>query len=579
MRFGRVRPASADALVSVAIAIVATWPLVLHFATHAPGAERWNGREIFFETCTNLWNLWWFRFAIVDLHQSPFDGTYTFYPVGADLWLHTLAPLPAAVGAILQTFVGLVVTYNTLTLAALVAAAVAAAALGRRLGLTPGSARVAGAIYAFAPAVFARIYAGHFELLWIAWLPLTLLLFLRTIDPAGRGWVSSLALGLALAGAVYTSAYYAVYAVEAMCVAAVVYWRQVIQRSAVMRLAVASLITVVCAAPMLARVGGSESAMGSTERRRHDFRSLSLDPIAFVVPSFMHPVLADRLDATNMALSRPLGLPQESCAYLGWSVIGLAVLGAWPAVRARAVAGGTASVFRRVLPIALATVFLVLSLGSELKILGRATGITMPAALLQHVPIVSMARAPGRYIYVGLLGVALLAGAGLQRLPRRSWQAALLAILAFEYWPKVPLTDMTVPPVYHRLAFAPKDVAVLDVPVGARDGLAVIGRSPSFEFLGQTVHQKPIVAGMASRLSEQRWRAVENAPLVGALMGARDANTIVPSEAIAYFRAHRIQAIVVHPSASSGDRELIQRVLPIAGREKYQDGTELWWVR
>jgi hypothetical protein len=579
VRFGRLRPASADALVSVALAIAATWPLVLHIATHAPGAGHWNGREIFFETPTNLWNLWWFRFAIVDLHQSPFNGTYTFYPVGADLWLHTMAPLPAAVGAILQTFVGLVVTYNTLTLAALVAAGVAAAALGRRLGLTPGSARVAGAIYTFAPAVFARIYAGHFELLWIAWLPLTLLLFLRTIDPAERGWVPTLALGFALAGAVYTSANYAVYALEAMCVTAVVYGRQVIRRRAFMRLAVASLVTVISAAPMLARVGGSESAMGGAERRSQDFRGLCLDAIAFVVPSFMHPVLADRLDATNLALSQPSGLPQESCAYLGWSVIALAVLGAWPAARARAVAGGAASVFRRVLPIALATVFLVLSLGSELKFLGRATGITMPAAVLQHVPIVNMARAPGRHVYVGLLGVALLAGAGLLRLPRRSWQAALLAVVAFEYWPKVPLTDTTVPRVYHRLAFAPNDVAVLDVPVGARDGLHFVGRASSFELVGQTVHQKPIVGGMASRLSEQRWRAVENAPLVGALMGVRDANTIVPSEAIAYFRAHRIQAIVIHPSASSGDRELIQRVLPIAGCEKYQDGTELWWVR
>jgi hypothetical protein len=182
----------ADALVYAALAIVATWPLVLRIATHAAGAERWNGREIFFETPTNIWNLWWFRFAIVDLHQSPFNGTYTFYPVGADLWLHTLSPLPAAAGAILQTFVGVVVTYNLLTLAALVTAGVAAAALGRRLGLTPGSARAAGAIYAFAPAVFARIYAGHFELLWIAWLPLTLLLFLRTIDPAERGSVMTL---------------------------------------------------------------------------------------------------------------------------------------------------------------------------------------------------------------------------------------------------------------------------------------------------------------------------------------------------------------------------------------------------
>ena len=576
MRFGRLKPAWVDALVYVALAIAATWPLVLHITTHAPGAERWNGHEIFFETPTNLWNLWWFRFAIVDLHQSPFNGTHTFYPVGADLWLHTLAPFPATAAAILQAVFSLVVTYNLLTLAALVGAGVAAAALGRRLGLTAGSARIAGAIYAFAPAVFARIYAGHFELLWIAWLPLTLLLFLRTIDAAERRWLPALALGLAMAGTVYTSAYFAVYALEAMVVASVVYWRQVIQRPAFMRLAAAAVLAVVLAAPMLVRVDTSESAMGSAERRHDDFRGYSLDPIAFVVPSFTHAVLADRLYETNRALSQPSGLPQESSGYLGWSVIALAVLGAWPAAAIRA--GGRAAVFRRGLPIALATVFLVLSLGSELKFAGSFTGMPMPAALLEHVPIVNRARAPGRHVYVGLIGIALLAGAGLQRLPRRSWQVAVLAVLAFEYWPKVPLTDTTVPRVYHRLAFAPKDIAVLDVPAGARDGLGGIGRSQSFEFIGQTVHQKPIVGGMVSRLSEERWAAFKNAPLVGTLMGVNDASTIVPSEAVAYFRAHRIQAIVIHPSASRADRELIERVLPIAAREKYQDGTELWWV-
>jgi hypothetical protein len=293
----------------------------------------------------------------------------------------------------------------------------------------------------------------------------------------------------------------------------------------------------------------------------------------------MHPVLADPLDATNAALSRPHGLPQEACGYLGWSVIALAVLGAWPAARGRAVTGGMPSGFRRVLPIALATVFLVLSLGSELKILGRGAGVKMPAAILQHVPIVNMARAPGRHVYVGVLGVALLAGAGLLRLPRRSWQVALLAVLAFEYWPKVPLMDTKVPRVYTRLALAPDDFAVLDVPAGARDGRGGIGRTQSFEFIGQTVHQKPIVGGMVSRLSRDRWRAVRSAPLIGALMGVSPANAIVPSEAIAYFRAHRIQAIVIHPSASRQDRLLIERVLPIANREKYQDGTELWWVR
>ena len=61
-------------------------------------------------------------------------------------------------------------------------------------------------------------------------------------------------------------------------------------------------------------------------------------------------------------------------------------------------------------------------------------------------------------------------------------------------------------------------------------------------------------------------------------MGVQDANAIVPSEALAYFKAHRIQAIVIHPAASRDERELIERVLPIVRRETFRDFTELWWV-
>src|SRR6478672_3322939 len=117
------------------LSIVATWPLVRHINTDVPGSNIWHGRVVFFESATNLWNLWWVRYALFDLKQSPFDCQYQFYPFGADLWLHTLAPLPSLIGALLQPAVGLIATQNVFVLASFVASGLAASALARYLGL------------------------------------------------------------------------------------------------------------------------------------------------------------------------------------------------------------------------------------------------------------------------------------------------------------------------------------------------------------------------------------------------------------------------------------------------------------
>ena len=93
--------------------------------------------------------------------------------------------------------------------------------------------------------------------------------------------------------------------------------------------------------------------------------------------------------------------------------------------------------------------------------------------------------------------------------------------MAFEYWPRVPLMQTAVPAVYERIAREPATFAILDVPPGVRDGSRVLGRSDAERLLAQTVHHKPIVDGMASRLSDWRWGSIVSAPLVGSLLESR----------------------------------------------------------
>jgi hypothetical protein len=578
MRNVRPRGWVVETVLYAVVAVAITWPLATHLTTHASGSNTWQTAPVYFETPVNLWNLWWFRHAVVDLGQSPFYTNLMFHPQGADLWFHTLAPLPAIAGLLLQTVIGLVATYNALVLCSFVLAGLAASALAREVGLPRPAATLAGGIYAFSPALLGHLYVGHFELLWTFWIPVALLAFLRTTTRDGRaGWTWGALLGATIAATFYTSTYYAIYSVEALLVALALHWRQTLRPAAIGRLALAVVVTTAAVAPAALRFVRAEGQLRSMQDLTSDFRDLSVDPTALLVPSFMHPVVAGALTPFHDRLHAPRWLPQESTGYLGLCVVALAIAGF---VRSRQSATEPQHPrFDRRLAAGIAIVFLLLSLGGEIRILERFTGIPGPAALLKQVPVLRLARAPGRHAAVAMLGIGLLAAAGWQRVRRRSWQAALVAVIAFEYAARVPLMAVEIPEAYRRIATEPGAFAVLDVPASARDGRRSVGNPTSIDLLGQIVHGKPLIGGMVSRLPDEQWTRLLRTPLIGALLDPQGRTPGTPEEAIAYFRRWNIQAIVIHREATPAERELIERQLPIAKQEYFRDGWQLWWVK
>jgi hypothetical protein len=139
-------------------------------------------------------------------------------------------------------------------------------------------------------------------------------------------------------------------------------------------------------------------------------------------------------------------------------------------------------------------------------------------------------------------------------------------------------------PVYQRLAELPGGFAVLDVPLGVRDGQFVAGRPENRHIFAQTVHHHPIVSGMVSRLAPETWDALLAAPVIGTLLQPTAASDATlrrdRAEGPAFFARWRIDAVVLHPSAETDVwRRYVETVLPVRGRERFADGTELLWLR
>ena len=102
-------------LVYTLLALVLTWPLATAFDPHVPG----NGAD----DPPLTWNLWWVRYALLDLGANPFDCDYLFYPLGINLAFYTLTVLNSLLSIPLQAVMGLVPASNLLLLSSFVLSA------------------------------------------------------------------------------------------------------------------------------------------------------------------------------------------------------------------------------------------------------------------------------------------------------------------------------------------------------------------------------------------------------------------------------------------------------------------------
>ncbi len=216
--------------------------------------------------------------------------------------------------------------------------------------------------------------------------------------------------------------------------------------------------------------------------------------LGVVSPSFNHPLFSG-LDYPH----RVLGLePFEGSAYVGVIAATLSAIGLSQRRAAR-------------WWLIVALLAWVLSLGSLLKLTdaplivpigGYATAIPLPAALLPYIPVLNIARTPGRFNFAVGFVVALLTGCGAATLARwikapavraAAW-LSLAVLIAFEYqfFFPVPTTDAVIPAAIRALAGRDDIRAVFNVPF----------QHPLVDKAGlylQTGHEHPMIAGHITR--------------------------------------------------------------------------------
>lgn len=306
-----------------------------------------------------------------------------------------------------------VLAYNTVTFLAFAGSSLAVLVLARRL-LDSSAAAVVAAV-AFTLSMVRRSAIGHTQLAGFLFMPLALVLLMDVLDR--RRARSAVLAGACLAGLWYTATYFfvlAVVAVPAFVVAWALTHRDEVDRRLVGLLAATALTTALLIAPSLPPY---LELQGRSTFERGDDELLSIGPAAFTQP----PSLLYR------ASGEEDGSAEGTDGFVGWTVAVLAVVAlvatAGSLVRRRPDRSATlvevqlhhdVGVRRRRFAVPLG----VACAAGALLALGPDDGLlSVPYRWLRPlVPGLESARVLSRFWIMPALGLALLAGRGLDRL-------------------------------------------------------------------------------------------------------------------------------------------------------------------
>ena len=521
-----------------ALSAVLMWPLLVHPTTAMPGTA------VDHDVVSFVWNLWWTKHALFELHRFPLRCGYVLAPFGADLRLHTYSLLHGLVSLPLQPLLGVVGAFNAITFATLVANGWSVSGLTLEW-LEPRhrqaseawkaeAALMAGALALLAPAVVFHLRVGRpsFGSIWPIALALAALLRLARTGRRSAGT----ALGACLVAALLID--------------------------------YQTLLFAICS--LLLLLGW----LGLDRRRIHDrfAAGLALASILLMVPflGVYYPALANAATqgypvpsaADTLVYSHALG-NFASVPFLR-STLGAVplVLGTVALVRWRRSAASRCW-------IVLAACFVVLSLGVVL----RPTSLPLPFALLRMLPGGEQFRTPYRFAVPASVALAVAGGvasaAALASITavRVRWLAlaAMVAAAAVDVASTQPFRaqEYAELDVYRRIADQAGSETVLEVPFGVRSGTEQIGDHETLQYY-QMVHAKPGVNAMIARVPRRVFEAYAASPSLRLLADqplAEPAPAGLEAELDSRLAWLGVRWVVVHLDLLTRHREAILRLL------------------
>jgi hypothetical protein len=387
-----VREVLAVTVGGLVLAILTTWPLLIHLSSRvAPDLG---------DPIRTAWQVAEQGHALLS-HPLSFFSTNAFWPHAHSLTFSDILLGYSPTGLIGSGTGAALARYNLLFLFAWTLPVMGAYLLARELGLRRGAAGVAGVAFAYAP--FKAAEAGHLHVISSGAIPLAIFLLWRgyrrqSATAVAAGWLAAawqLSLGFTL-GLPFS---YTLLVLGA--IAAVLWWRRG-RRPLTRGVVIASALGVglylalglFIARPYLQTARTYPSAHRATT----EIRKYSAGPRAFLAAPRENRIWG----AATRSIRYHLRSQNESVLFPGLAIAALALVGLSASVYQRRLRAGL---------LAGTLLFATLALG-----FGLLPGGYPYRLLYDYLPGWNGVRVPGRMYSMTALGLSLLAGAGAHRL-------------------------------------------------------------------------------------------------------------------------------------------------------------------
>jgi len=481
---------------------ILTFPLVLDFNFGLPGVN-----SSCHDKCHMMWRIWWSDHSFEN--NLDFKNTdYIFYPDGTSLG-GNLALFTTGLGVIIFKLTNnLITTYNAIILIGFSFGGYSMYLLSNHFRRNFYSSIVAGIVFTFSTFHFSHS-GHHLGLSMIGWIPLYLLILFKIQKEQSLSY--SILGGIFLFLISLTHLYYFVIVILFSLIFVGVFLikkKEIRNKIFIKQVSIIMIIGIALTIGTSYSVFFSDDEFNKTQLWQHEMFSVSLENLIMPTPRHTSQPLTDY--AIMYGIHDLAGNPNvpgvrsiEQAVYLGYAAIILSTIALIN--------------FRKQYAwfwASLGGLFLLISLGPELRIFNNLTGIILPERLLYEViPGWDAIRAPARFIVVTNISLAILSSYTIFNLMEKKLFSnkikyiilfVIIAILLFDY-SQLPFdtNEIVIPEIYDEIKSDKSSFTILELPLGghgADDNYTM--SSPAFMFY-QTIHEKPIIGGYESKPSNE----------------------------------------------------------------------------
>lgn len=452
-----------------------------------------------YDGTTFLWNFWWVKKSILDLHQSPFWSDYMFFPYSMDLRLHTLILAPALITLPFQLLWGSIVALNIYVLISFVLSGLGAYLLAK-FYIKSGSAAFLGAIiYAFNTYVISHTY-GHFNLTTTWPIPFVIY-FLEKLYKTGK--IRYAAFGsFCYLFLIYSDLQYSIF--TALFIFLWIIWRTITSiknKKLIFAFLKPLFFFFICIIvglyPLFPLVtSGLGNNLSKPAKEAAEFYSPDL--LAYVIPP--QGTITNKIVAHyNSQLAKVSFSGPEWATYLGIIIIILLPFVLFRLIRKRE----SGYVFW----VTIFIIFFILSLGPELHFFAKDTGIVLPFAYIHNLSLLNMTRVPVRISIIAILAISVLIPWLLSSVASSKKRYVVVGIFGLIY-----IGEILLLPVYTQKLELPKAYAflekqtdlksaedsIIEFPLFFTDRQDLLGKKETIFLFYQTKHEYKMVNGYLS---------------------------------------------------------------------------------